>query len=266
MPMNLKSAKVLARVEDSVGWLTLNNPERRNAVSVAMWHDIGEVLQAFEADPAVRVAVLHGAGGKSFMAGADISEFAAQRHDAASAASYREAIKDARNRLDTFAKPLIAMIQGYCIGGGMAAALAADLRIASDDSKFAIPAARLGLAYDVESLSGLVAVVGLPFAKEIMMTARWLTADEALRIGLVNRSVPAQDLEEATRSWARSIVENAPLSVRASMVALDEIAARPGRPDLARIDAAMRICFDSADYAEGRAAFMEKRTPRFTGT
>lgn len=263
--LDLKSHKVLARIEDRIAWITLNNPERRNAVSIEMWLDIGEAFKAFEQNDDVRVVVFHGAGGKSFMAGADISEFAAQRNDADAAAVYDKVRAEARGHMIAFSKPVIAMIQGFCIGGGMAVALHADIRVASEDSQFGIPAARLGLAYDIDSLLQLVAVVGLPFAKEIMLTARKFSAEEAARIGLVNRLVPADQLEPTVRAIAAEIAANAPLTVRTSKFTLDQIAARPSHLDVERIEALRRACFDSQDYAEGRTAFMEKRIPQFRG-
>ncbi|MXP65281.1 enoyl-CoA hydratase [Roseomonas sp. M0104] len=257
--------KILTRKQDGIGWLTINQPEKRNAISLAMWDAIAAAAEDFAADDAVRVVVMHGAGGKAFASGADISEFDRVRADAAAQEAYGRRSSAARHKLETLRKPLIAMIQGFCIGGGYAVALMADLRIASDDSRFGIPAARLGIAYGRESLARLVALTGPALAKEILFTGRQFDAAEALACRLVNRLVPAARLEEEVTALALQIARNAPLSVEASKVAIDQIAGDPAARDPALVERLNRACFDSADYAEGRRAFQEKRPPVFTG-
>ncbi len=261
----LATQKILARVEDGVGWLTFNQPEKRNAISLEMWDAGAHVAEAFAKDDAVRVVVMHGAGGKAFASGADISEFDKTRASAEAEADYSRRSSEARKRLEALEKPLIAMIQGFCIGGGCATALVADLRIAGEGSRFGIPAARLGVAYAYESLRRLVALVGPAVAKDIMFTGRQFDEAEALGVGLINRIVPAERLEETVTEIARTIATNAPLSIRASKEAIERIAGDPGKADRTRFEAFYRACFDSADYAEGRAAFMAKRKPVFTG-
>ncbi len=265
MTIPLGTDKILARVADGVGWLTFNQPERRNAISLVMWDAIGRAADAFAADPAVRVVVMAGADGKAFAAGADISEFEAVRGDAAAEAEYRRRSDLGGDRLARLGKPLIAMIQGYCIGGGVEVALRADLRVASDDSRFGIPAARLGVAYPQDALAALIRLVGPGKAKEILFLGRQYGAADALAMGLLNAVVPAADLAGTVAEMAAEIVRNAPLSIRAAKLAIDQLAADPDVRDHAAIAATERLCFDSADYAEGRRAFMEKRPPRFQG-
>lgn len=261
----LGTPKVLARIEDGIGWLTFNQPEKRNAISHSMWEAVGAAVERFAEDPAVRVIVMHGAGGKAFASGADISEFDRIRDSAEAEARYSAVSGAARKRLEGLRKPLIAMVQGYCIGGGCATAMVADMRIASEDSRFAIPAAKLGVAYAYSSLVRLVALVGPAVAKDIMFTGRQLDAREALAAGLVNRVVPAAELEATVIGLAQAMARNAPLTIRAAKEGIEQIAGDPALADRARFEAMYKACFDSADYAEGRKAFMEKRPPVFTG-
>ena len=261
----LDTEKVAARREGRVGWVVLNNPARHNALSLEMWRGVADAMARFAGDDEVRVVVMTGAGGKAFASGADISEFERHRADAEAEKEYNRVSAAAQDSLARFEKPLIAMIRGYCIGGGLSVALQADIRIASDDARFAIPAARLGLGYGFGGMRVLTALVGPAKAREIMFTARRFDAAEALRIGLVNRVVGAAALEDAARGMADAIAANAPLTVRAAKAAIGEALKDPADRDIAAVDAMIRACFDSADYAEGRRAFMEKRKPRFAG-
>jgi enoyl-CoA hydratase/carnithine racemase len=257
--------KIIAKVEGGIGWLTLNNPERRNAISHEMWQGIIDAVDSFSADSQCRVVVMQGAGGKAFASGADISEFAEKRNSADTGAAYKELPDTGRARLSGLEKPLIAMIRGYALGGGLALAMKADIRIASEDSQLGIPAARLGLAYSAGALRQLVTLVGPSSAKMMLFTARRLTAAEALSIGLVDRVVPPDQLEAAVREWADLIAENAPLTIKAAKLTVDELTRHSEHPDTAMIDRLSRMCLDSEDYKEGRTAFMEKRKPVFTG-
>ena len=263
--VNLNTDKMLAEKDGGIGWMIFNNPARRNATSLEMWQAIAAILEDFGADPAVRVVVMRGAGDKAFVSGADISQFEDQRADAEAAASYNRVADGARAAMAALDKPLIAMIRGYCLGGGVAIAMAADLRIAADDARFGIPAARLGIAYGFGYLKKLVDLVGPAYAKEILLTARRLGAGEALRIGLVNHVVPVAELEAVVRETCATIIDNAPLSLIANKAIIDEIAKEPGERDPARLEELARLCYDSADYAEGRRAFMEKRKPVWSG-
>jgi enoyl-CoA hydratase len=263
--MQLTTDKIIAEKDGAIGWLVFNNPERRNAVSLEMWENIRTVLDAYDGDDEIRVVVLRGAGDKAFASGADISQFEEKRSNAEAAEAYARVSQTARDRMGRLSKPLIAMIRGFCMGGGLAVALKADLRIASEDAQFGIPAARLGLAYAFESLKALSDLVGPAFAKEILFTARRFKAEEALRIGLVNRVVPVEQLETTVREYAAMIAENAPLTIRASKLGLTEVMKDPDKRDLAAVENLNRLCMDSQDYAEGRRAFMEKRKPNFLG-
>ena len=261
----MATENVLAEKLGAVGRLTFNNPERHNAMSLEMWETVSDILADFAADPDIRVVVLTGAGGKAFVSGADISKFEDERASTEAVARYTRATEGAAESLVTIAKPTIAMIAGYCIGGGVAVALSCDLRICSDDSRFAIPAARLGIGYGYAHLRRLVDQVGPAYAKEILFTARRFDASEALAMGLVNRVVPSDRLEATVAEYTDSIAENAPLSLAAAKAVIGEILKDPAKRDLEACDRLVQGCFDSDDYVEGRRAFMEKRKPRFGG-
>lgn len=257
--------KMLARKEGAVGHLIFNNPERRNAVSLEMWQAAAAILEDFAADDAVRVVVLSGAGGKAFVSGADISKFEDERAGEEAIARYNAAVERANATVYDFPKPTIAMIQGYCIGGGLGLALCCDLRICSEDSRFAVPAARLGLGYAFPGLKRMVDVVGPSFAKEIFYTARQFDAREAAAMGLVNRVLPAQELAGFVEDYADTIAANAPLTIAAVKFTVNEAVKDADKRDLDRCAAMVKRCFDSQDYVEGRRAFMEKRRPVFSG-
>ena len=258
--------QLLVDTDGAVGWITFNNPAKHNALSVAMWRALPQALDTLEADPAIRVIVLKGAGERAFISGADISEFASMRASADAVAAYDELAEGATQRLRGADRPTIAMIRGYCMGGGLGLAIACDMRIASAGALFAIPAARLGVGYRVGSLKLLTDLVGPAFAKEILITARRFNATEAERIGLVNKVVPDDTLADEVESYCNAIAANAPLSMRASKHMIAELA-RSGADgiDAALCEDLVTACFTSADYTEGRTAFMEKRPPKFTG-
>lgn len=256
--------RIVARRDGAVGWVTFDNPARRNAVSVAMWQQLGEAVEGFAADREVRAIVVTGAGDKAFVSGADISEFEQRRSTPEAIADYAGISQKANAALRRVAKPTIAMIRGYCFGGGVGVALGCDLRVAADNAVFSVPAARLGLAYPFDVLTLLTEAVGTAYAKEILITARRYTAAEALAMRLVNRVVPDADLDAAIAEWTAMIADNAPLTMAASKVAVNAVPSGPGG-DLAAVAAATKAALDSADYREGRRAFMEKRKPVFTG-
>jgi len=263
--LTLDTDKMIAEKDGPIGWMTFNNPARHNATSVGMWEAIPQIVDAYERDPAIRVIVLKGAGEKAFVAGADISEFETARSNADQVARYEQLADGATERLAKAAKPTIAMVRGYCIGGGLGIALACDLRIASDNSKFAVPAAKLGLGYRAAGIKKLVNVVGASFAKEIFYTARQFTATEAIAMGLINRAVPEAELESYVRDTCATIAQNAPLTILAVKRTVEELSKLSGEPDLARCEKLVMDCFGSQDYVEGRRAFMEKRKPAFRG-
>jgi len=257
--------KLLSRKEGGVGIVTFNNPERHNAVSLEMWEATTHILKEFAADEEVRVVVLTGAGDKAFVSGADISKFASERASIEATRAYDVTTAAAFGSIYEFPKPTIAMIRGYCIGGGVGLASCCDLRICSDDSRFAVPAAKLGLGYAYAGLKRLVDVVGQSFAKEIFYTARQFNAQEAYAMGLVNRVVPAAELESYVKSITDMICANAPLTIKAVKFTVGEILKDESKRDAARVDKMVEACFASRDYTEGRTAFMEKRKPVFTG-
>jgi len=257
--------KMLSRKEGHVGYMIFNNPERHNAVSLDMWDAAGRIMDEFAKDDEVRVAVITGAGGKAFVSGADISRFESERANEEAQARYNEIVARANDSLYNFSKPTIAMIRGYCIGGGLGLAVCCDLRICSDNSTFAIPAAKLGLGYGYPGIKRLSDLVGPSFAKEIFFTARQFNAAEAQTMGLVNRVVPADELETYVKNYAETIGGNAPLTVNAVKFIANQTVADEGKRDLARCADMVKGCFASKDYIEGRRAFMEKRKPAFTG-
>ncbi len=250
--------------QEQIGRIIFDHPERRTAVSGEMWRAIPDAVQALDGDPAVRVVVMRGAGDVAFVSGADISEFE-QSRSGAGAEEYDAANSRAVAALLTCSKPVIAHIHGFCIGGGCAIALAADLRYAADDAVFAIPAARLGLGYGAGGLDLLVRTVGLAAAKEIFFTARRFSADEALQLRLVNRIVPKAALDAFVQEIAAAIAGNAPLTLRSAKLILHELAKEAAERDQQAIVRSIRACYESADYAEGVRAFIEKRRPRFQG-
>lgn len=263
--MQLNTDKMLAHVDEGIGWITFNNPARRNAISLEMWQALGTILEAFQMDDEVRVVVMKGAGGKAFVSGADISEFDKKRANANQKNEYAKVAAHANRWLVKLDKPLIAMIQGFCIGGGLATALGADIRFASPDSRFGIPAAKLGLGYEFGGLKTLCDLVGPSRAKDIMFSARFLEADEALSIGLINFVVKESELEAQVKSYAQTIGSNAPLTVKAAKAAINEAMRDAEKRDLERVSSMIDQCFNSEDYKEGRKAFAEKREPLFAG-
>lgn len=252
-------------ISDGIAIVTFDNPAKRNALSAPIRAALPGVLRSLQADDAVRVVVLTGAGGKAFVSGADISEFGDQRTTPEARADFDRGQADTARAWAALEKPIIAMIQGFCIGGGLLTALQADIRICSDDSVFAVPAARLGLGYGFGGVEQLVQLVGPSWASEILFSARRLSAAEAVQAGLVNRVVPPEILEDEVFGLAGSIRDNAPLTVTALKVAIREARRAPDRRDLDRVAALVEACFRSADYREGQAAFLAKRPPRFRG-
>jgi enoyl-CoA hydratase/carnithine racemase len=222
-PREYAGGKMLAARQDGVGVVTFNQPSKHNAISVEMWGGLGQILDEFAVDDNVRVVVLTGAGTRAFVSGADISQFEQQRSNADAQRAYDEQTSVGRRKLSSFPKPTIARIRGYCLGGGLAIAMQTDLRVASSDSQFGIPAAKLGIAYGLEGLRNLVSLVGPANARMIMYTGERFKAEEALRIGLINRVVAPEDLETHVFELAQVIANNAPLSVVASRLTINQL-------------------------------------------
>jgi enoyl-CoA hydratase/carnithine racemase len=258
--------KMLSRKEGHVGYMIFNNPERRNAVSLDMWEAAGRIMEDFAGDDAIRVVVITGAGGKAFVSGADISRFEKERSDEQAQARYNAVVSKANEAIYAFPKPTIAMIHGYCLGGGLGLAVCCDLRIASDDSRFGVPAAKLGVGYGFVGIKRLADLVGPSFTKEIFFTARQFDAAEALAMGLINRAMPADKLEAYVKDYADTISNNAPLTVNSVKFIVNQTAVDPDKRDLTRCADLVKGCFASKDFIEGRTAFMQKRKPAFTGT
>jgi enoyl-CoA hydratase len=258
------SPHMLAEIDGPIGWMTFNKPERRNAVSLDMWEAMPEIIHRFESDPSVRVIVLKGAGDKAFVSGADISQFEKARSSEAGNAHYDHVSERASKALAECGKPTIAMIRGYCIGGGLAIAIGCDIRIATEDSKFGIPASRLGVGYGAAGVKKLMGLVGPSFTKEIFFTARHFTAAEAQTLGLINRMVRDDELEDYTRNYCATIADNAPKTMNTLKRTVAEVL-RGEEADWGLCDRLVKDCFASEDYIEGRRAFMEKRRPVFRG-
>jgi len=256
---------MIAEKKGPVGRLVFNKPHRHNATSSDMWEAIPTILDEFEKDAAIRVVVVTGAGDKAFVSGADISEFETARSTPEQIARYDKIGEIANARLTKCSKPTIARIRGYCIGGGLAVALTCDIRIASDNSKFGVPAARLGLGYRAAGIKVLMDLVGAANAKEIFFTARHFSAQEAMAMGLVNRVVPDAELDSYVDKYCELIGQNAPLTMHAAKRTVEELSRLDGKPDLERSARLVKECFASEDYIEGRRAFMEKRKPVFKG-
>jgi enoyl-CoA hydratase/carnithine racemase len=245
--------------------IRFNNPARHNALSVDMWEAVPPLLALAESDARVRLVVFSGAGEKAFVSGADITQFEDQRAAREAVARYEEMAEAALMGIYNFSKPTLACIRGYCIGGGVNVAMSCDLRIATSDSMFAIPAARLGLGYRYSALKNLVDLVGPGAAKDLFFTARRIDALEAKNIGLISRVCAPDQLPALLKEYTEALAANAPLTVRAGKAIMAQILKPSSEIDMALCQQLIQGCFQSEDYAEGRTAFMEKRKPVFKG-
>ena len=259
------SERIVARTDGAIGWMIFNNPAKHNAISMDMAEAVPAVMRSFENDPAIRVVVIAGSGEKAFAAGSDISGFESVRSDPQKNRNYNDVNEASYNAVYECSKPTIAMIRGYCIGGGLDFATSCDVRFCSDNAVFAVPAGKLGLGYGHEGIQRFGRVMGFMRARDLFLSGRRLGAEEALRLGLVHRVIALAELEAETTAYAQSIADNAPLTLAAIKRAFLEYEKDPAARDLSRAQLMIDACFRSADYAEGRAAFAAKRKPQFKG-
>ena len=256
---------LLVEVRGAVGWIVFNQPAKKNAISGEMWAGIPPAMRGFDADPAVRCVAFRGAGTEAFAAGADISEFEKNRSQRSAVTRYDDLLDRVLHSIQDSRKPSLAMIHGFCLGGGLEIALACDLRYSGASGQFGIPAAKLGLAYNVEGHKRLLETVGHAHAREIMFLGRRYDAAQALAMGLVHAVMPDGELGVFVEKTLQTLCENAPLAIANSKTIIEEYVKSSGKPDARAMAAAISRAAKSSDYQEGRRAFMEKRKPRFTG-
>jgi len=265
MDVPTSTEKLIARKENGIGWVIFNNPQKRNAMSQEMSEATAATVESYAKDSEVRVVIFRGEGDKAFVSGADISQFK-ERRSSPEGVRASEALSERTNKaIRDCPKPTIAMIRGYCMGGGAGLAVACDMRFASDDSRFGVPAAKLSVGYRFAGIRRLVELVGPAYTAEIFYTGRQFSAQEALQMGLVNKIMPAVELEKFVLDYAAAIAGNAPLTLAAVKQSLIELRKDPVERDLDRVQEMVDACFASQDYIEGRTAFMEKRKPAFQG-
>jgi enoyl-CoA hydratase/carnithine racemase len=256
---------VLIRKEPPLGWMVMNRPQVRNALNLATWRAIAEGVAQLEADPAIRVLIMRGVTDEAFISGADISEFKELRSDAEKARAYRQWPNQAIAALTGCNKPVIAMIAGVCVGGGVQVALSCDIRIAARGTRFGIPAARLGLAYPLDGVMALTQIVGPANAREILMSARLFDGEEAWSMGLIHKLVALEELEGFVRKYAAQMSHNAPLTMAAAKACIREALKDPEQRNQKLVEEMVGRCFNSEDYREGLRAFAQKRRPQFSG-
>lgn len=261
----METEKLIVAKDGPIGRLTLNQPEKRNAIGYDMWRGIGDAMERFAGDDAIRVVIISGAGGKAFSAGADISEFKTHRSSPKARKKYDAAMRRAFELLYNLPRISIAKIDGVCVGGGAEVAMDCDILIATDTSRFGITPARLGLGYALPDIDRLVRHLGAKRAKEVLATARLFDADEALAMGWINKVVPSGRIDAYVDDLASQIAANAPLTLKASKLIINEAVKPPGDRDLEACRSLVEECYASADYVEGQRAFAEKRSPDFTG-
>jgi enoyl-CoA hydratase/carnithine racemase len=257
--------RIRVETDGAIGWIVFDQPERRNAVSLEMWEAVPGAIDQLDQDDAVRVIVLRGEGTEAFVAGADISQFE-QNRLGDGAGTYEDATGAAFGALERTNKPTIAMVHGFCVGGGMAIALSCDIRYCDDRARFTIPAAKLGIGYAAAGIEKLMQLVGPSVAKEIFFSAKLFDAESAQRWGLVNEVVAPEALAGHVADMAGRMAQNAPLTQRAVKMIVRDLGKPLANRNPEAADAAVQACMDSKDYREGIRAFMEKRPPVFRGS
>lgn len=245
--------------------IIFDNPDKLNAMTLSMWQALGDVCTALATDESVKVLTLEGSGDRAFVVGADISEFGETRNNAESAAIYGAAVERAERAVEDMPVPTLALLRGYCIGGGLGIAMRCDLRLARDDTRFAITPAKLGLGYGFDGVASLFQRLGHATSADMLFSGRKLGADEALAKGVCDLVFPAESFDADCASYTGQLARNAPLTIRAAKEALRTFAKPEAQQDRSVVDEMVRACFDSADYAEGQCAFTEKRPPDFKG-
>jgi enoyl-CoA hydratase/carnithine racemase len=257
--------ELIVRRDGPVGRVVFSNPAKYNAMTVDMWLALPKVLGDLENDQTVRLIVLEGEGGKAFVSGADISQFESQRTDAAAQARYNQAVEDAYSAPVRCTKPVVAKIRGICMGGGLGLAAACDIRFASDDARFRMPAGRLGLGYNAVGVRRFLNVMGAQNTFDIFFSARIFNAAEALRMGFLSRVETGDRLDSVVDEWCSAVAANAPLTLSALKQTVGQLMQDRADRDMAAVEAAIARCYTSADYREGARAFLEKRPPVFRG-
>ena len=259
------AGRIVVTQRGAIGEIRIDNPAKFNAMSLAMWQDLATNVQALARDPAMRVLLLRGEGSKAFVSGADISEFDHNRNAETGSGAYDSAVQNAQDTIVACPLPVVACVHGVCMGGGLALAMACDLRHGAEDARFRMPAARLGLGYSFRGIEHMVHTLGAARTAELFMTARAFDGQEATRIGLLHAAHPAAELDALVEETLQQIAANAPLTVRLAKRSIALAQHRAQEQHNAEIETLRAQCLASADYAEGRRAFAEKRTPRFTG-
>ena len=257
--------KMLSRSEGSVGWMIFDQQAKYNAVTYDMRRAIPDILEKFENDDEVRIVIVAGAGDKAFISGSDVSQFGEKRSSKDMIKLYDEASEQANSAMQDFPKPLIAMIQGYCLGAGVLTAMLCDFRIAADNSVFGLPPAKLGLGFGFGGVDNLVKLIGPAYASEMLFTGNRYTAEQAMKMCLVNEIVPHTELEQTVVESAEIIALNAPLTIKLLKTSIQNTQLDESQRDMQKVQAQIDACFESEDYQEGRKAFMEKRRPNFKG-
>ena len=264
-PTEELSEKLLLSKKDGIAIVTINEPERRNPMPVERWEAFAQLHDTLDADTSVRVVVWTGAGNKVFASGADSRQFDALRSDALAQRAYEDRLTSSRLRLKKFSKPVIACIQGYCVGGGLSIAMHADICVCSEGSRLGIPTAKIGFALSTDSMTNLLALLGPSRTRMLTYTGRLFNGHQAEQMGLVDLCVEDDALSQTVLDMAKEIAGNAPLAVRAAKITINELLKSPTDRDLPSIAAAQDACANSQDYREGRTALREKRPPQFIG-